>query len=98
MNEVAQTIFEQLGGNRFAAMTGAKHFVRGPNWLQFSIGRGAFNGINRIKITLDVFDTYTMEFFKRRGTDCKRISIIHGIYADRLQARFTAETDFDTHL
>ena len=36
---IARTIYEQIGGNRFAVMTGAKDIVLLPNGLRFRIGR-----------------------------------------------------------
>lgn len=63
--EVANTILSQLGGNRFCAMTGASNLVAGDSFLQFKIpARMAKEGINRVKITLDPSDTYTVEFYK----------------------------------
>lgn len=55
--QVAETIRQQLGGARFAMMTGAKNFVGGENMLLFSVGRGAKAGINRVRVTLDPSDT-----------------------------------------
>ena len=69
--DVAATIRQQLGGNRFILMTGAKHFsahaagkgVRGA--LSFRIpSRFAKDGINYVKITLTSLDTYTIDFIK----------------------------------
>lgn len=69
--DVANTIRFQLGGARFAAMTGAKNFsghaaekgTRGA--LSFSLpSRFAKDGINYVKISLMGSDTYTVEFIK----------------------------------
>lgn len=96
---IAQTILQQIGGNSFAAMTGAKNFVAGSNMLQFDIGRGATNKANKVRITLDTSDTYNMEFFYLRGVVCKTCAgHTDGIYADQLQATFTRCTGLDTHL
>ena len=35
--KVAQTIFEQLGGNKFVAMTGSKNFVASENFLRMNL-------------------------------------------------------------
>lgn len=35
--EIATTILKQLGGNRFLAMTGAKHLAYGDNDLRFRL-------------------------------------------------------------
>ena len=69
--DVANTIHQQLGGNRFGVMTGAKNFgahaaekgTRGA--LSFTLpSRFAKDGINYVKITLMGSDTYTVEFIK----------------------------------
>jgi hypothetical protein len=55
---IAQTIFAQLGGRRFIAMTGARNLVGGENYLMFSLPTGfAKNRINNVRITLDWTDT-----------------------------------------
>lgn len=96
--QTAQTILAQLGGNRFAAMTGAKQFVGGANFLQFAIGRGAVNKANKVKVSLTADDLYRVEFFNIRGVNVKEIARVDGVYADQLQRVFTAETGFDTRL
>ena len=96
--QIANTIKEQLGGARFAVMTGAKDFVGGSNFLQFSIGRGAKNKANKVKITLEAGDTYTVEFFSVRGINVRKISEVRIVYATALRAVFTNNTGFDTSL
>lgn len=91
-------ILAQLGGNKFIAMTGAKQLVAGSNSLQFSIGRGAINKANKVRILLTADDLYTVEFYNLRGVNLKEISRHEGVYADQLQAVFTRQTGFDTHL
>ena len=62
---IAQTILAQLGGRRFIAMTGARNFICGENYLMFSLPKGfAKDGINKIRITLDWTDTYIFEALK----------------------------------
>lgn len=96
---IAHTILEQLGGNRFVAMTGAKNLVAGSNMLQFDIGRGATNKANKVRVTLQTSDTYRVEFFYLRGVVCRTIGeAIEGVYGDRLAALFTEQTGFDTRL
>ena len=67
---VAKIILQQLGGNKFVAMTGARNLLNVGNGLSFKIpGSGGFakNGINYIKVTLNGLDTYDMEFGRIRG-------------------------------
>ena len=61
--KVANTILEQLGGQKFLAMTGANHLVADGNTLRMTLPKNASKA-NRLYITLDATDTYTMHFFK----------------------------------
>lgn len=91
-NSVAQTILSQLGGNKFLAMTGAKNLVGGSDSLQFSIGRGAVNKANKVRITLTASDDYTVSFYNYRKLELREIETVSGIYADNLCAVFTDRT------
>jgi hypothetical protein len=95
---IAQTILQQLGGNRFIAMTGAKNLVAAERSLQFKIGRGAVNKATNVRVTLGTSDTYTVEFFAIRGVNVKTLSQHENIYADGLQATFTEQTGMATSL
>lgn len=96
----AEEVLQQLGGNRFIAMTGAKNFVKNDpkKQITFKLGRGAKNGINYIRITLTSMDLYNMEFIKARGTDIKVVVEKDGIYNDQLQDVFTQVTGLYTRL
>lgn len=96
--QVANTILQQLGGNRFIAMTGAKNFVGSANALHFSLGRGAKQGINKIRISLNSDDTYDIEFFKARGVELQLVGIQPMVYAENLAYYFSNATGFDTRL
>lgn len=61
--EIANTILQQLGGNRFLVMTGAKQLVAIENGLRFRIGRNGSKA-NMVRIVLKADDTYKMEFIK----------------------------------
>lgn len=61
--KVANMILEQLGGQKFLAMTGANHLVADGNTLRMALPKNASKA-NRLYITLDATDTYTMHFFK----------------------------------
>jgi hypothetical protein len=95
----AQELLNQLGGNKFIAMTGAKSFVnnRSGRSLTFRVPK-AKNGINLVKIKLTGSDLYTLEFYKARGADFKLVSKKDGVYNDRLQYVFTKETGLYTSL
>jgi hypothetical protein len=95
---IAKEILNQLGGNMFVTMTGSKDFVGGENFLQFKVGKGAAKGINFVKITLTIMDTYTVEFFKFRAAKLTPIAVREEVYNDELQAVFTQETGFYTSI
>ena len=59
--EIANIILQQLGGNKFIVMTGAKQFVAIDRGIRFRIGRNATR-TNMMRITLRGDDTYKMEF------------------------------------
>ena len=60
---IANEILNQLGGNRFIAMTGAKTLVHDDNSLRFRIGKNKSRA-NMIRITLNGLDLYDMEFIR----------------------------------
>ncbi|WP_434363042.1 hypothetical protein NF212_25360 (plasmid) [Parasalinivibrio latis] len=99
---VAQTILNQLGGNRFAAMTGARQFVALDNpGLQFDLpARFAREDINRIRVVLDPSDTYTVTAFKfcRWSFRCEQKGALSGVYCDMLEGVFTELTGLNTRL
>jgi hypothetical protein len=93
-NFSAETVLQQLGGRKFIAMTGAKHFTKGKNFIGFKIPRGN-NKIRYIKIELNSMDTYDMKFMTLSGKIIKKED---GIYSDQLQEIFTENTGLYTHL
>jgi hypothetical protein len=99
---IAQTIFAQLGGRRFIAMTGARNLIGGENYLMFSLPTGfAKNGINNVRITLDWTDTYIFEALKvtrRPELKLETIEKLERVYVEDLQRIFTEVTGLDTHL
>ena len=78
--EIANTILQQLGGNKFIVMTGAKNFIVIENGLEFSIGRNGSQA-NTVRIVLDWDDTYSMSFIKR-GRPVNEYNILMK-YADK---------------
>jgi hypothetical protein len=98
---VAQTILDQLGGNRFIVMTGARNFVAHPYALSFKLPAGlAVDGINYVKIDLSPSDLYRVEVYRLKGTTLeprgKRSA--SGVYADQLRSVFTDLTGLETSL
>jgi hypothetical protein len=92
--EIAKTIFNQLGGPSFAAITGSKTFVSGENYLQMSLAPNVSKS-NKLKISLRPDDTYDMEFIKISMCAKNPVTLIHkfeGIYCDGLQDVFEETT------
>jgi len=94
---IAQTIFAQLGANRFMMMTGSKNFVGTDAGLRFQVGRN-HKGITHIQITLKSDDTYTMDFLKIRGARITTADTKTEIYCDMLREIFTDATGLYTSL
>ena len=106
---VANTILSQMGGSRFIAMTGSNNFISDGNTLRMSLTKNR-NRVNRLWITLNDDDTYTMRFFNYRaprfnsktGTfsdeKISRETVISGVYCDMLQDIFTRITGMYTKL
>ncbi len=104
---VAQTIYQQLGGGRFAVMTGSKNFLADGNTLRMALAKNGSKA-NRLWITLDADDTYTMRFFKYTAprfnyktatfTDEKitEVKEYKCVYCDMLQDLFTEVTKLYT--
>ena len=93
----AQTILNQLGGNKFIAMTGSKNFVNTGNGLQMNLTRNKVNA-QYLKIELTSMDLYNMNFYSFRGAEMKVKNKIEGIYFDQLQDIFTNVTGLYTSL
>lgn len=87
--QVANTILEQLGGNRFLAMTGARDLVGSDNALQFGLPR--FTGVKarKVRVELNDSDTYTLTTYDRHGAKWEEHSMV---YADTLASTFTRAT------
>ena len=94
---IAQTILQQLGGNRFVMMTGAKNILAGDNYISFKIMRNA-KGVTHVKITLTPLDLYHVEFIKIRGTNISTVFEFDNVYCDQLRNLFEKETGLYTSL
>jgi len=91
--QIAETILMQLGGARFAAMTGANMFLADGSCLRFKLPR-ASQAIKHVRVGLTADDLYDVTFLSRTG----RVVAEHrGVYAESLQSIFTAETGLYTH-
>ena len=109
IDTVPSTILSQLGGTRFVVMTGSKNFLQDGNTLRMHLCKNRSKA-NRLTITLDADDTYTMRFYQYTQprlnhktftfTDEKVVEIktFNGVYCDQLQELFTIVTGLETHM
>ena len=92
-------LLQQLGGNRFIAMTGAKNLAidKPKNELHMKIGRNA-KGVSHVRIRLSSMDLYDMEFLQVRAGKIKIKSKEKGVYADQLGKMFKKNTGMNVRL
>ena len=100
--QVAATILNQLGGNRFIAMTGTKvkyyEATEGNIALTMSLTRNAAKA-QYLRVVLTPSDTYTMEFSKyNKNLDKTVCAEFTDVYCDQLQNIFTKVTGLYTSL
>jgi hypothetical protein len=103
MHTVPQTILAQLGGNRFLAMTGAKHLTGGVQYLSMALPNARYMKakITHLRITLDPSDTYTVEALhcNMRGKNPIQTIVREcDVYCDNLRKTFTQLTGLETSL
>ena len=95
---VAKTILSQLGGNKFAVMTGAKNFVDCGDALSMRIGRNKTSS-NYLKVTLNSMDLYDMKFSRVSPKGGERsITEYNNIFNDQLVEVFEKHTGCYTKL
>lgn len=101
-NTIAMTILEQLGGNRFLAMTGAKHLVSDSVERSLTMKLGRFPGVKIVcvVIKLDPSDTYTVKAYDSKALKACGLptKIATGVHADALRRTFTHLTGLDCTL
>lgn len=99
-SQVPQIILQQLGGSKFIAMTGAKEFIGGSEFLGFKIPK---NRSSANRVTIKYFpakDLYEIDFIKseRYGLNTKIVKSFDNVYADQLRDIFTSVTGMETSL
>lgn len=95
--QIAKTILDQLGGNRFMVMTGAKNLVAIDAGVRFRVGQNA-KGINMVEVRLNGRDLYDMRFGRVVAGAFKEKAKVDDVWCDMLQEIFTAETGLYTKL
>ena len=96
MNPVAATIWNQIGGNRFAAMVGVSNLVYNVDSISFKFKM--FPKANFLKIKLESNDTYTMTFMKVTPSKFLTVKEFDMVYADKLASIFSDFTGLSTRL
>lgn len=92
----ANAIYNQLGGNRFTAMTGTHNFVDMGNGLAMTLRRNKA-GAKYLTIKLNGGDLYEIEFFTLDKNLNKKVKYqLDNVYCDMLQNIFTEVTGLYT--
>lgn len=91
---VAQEILNQLGGNRFKAMTGATCYAESANTLVVRF-KGS-SAANTVYITLNSLDLYDVVFRKITNTKHGIVKEFNGVYNDMLVNIFEKTTGLYT--
>ena len=98
MSDVANTIYRQLGGNRFRVMTGAKNMVSHEFALSMKIGRNNTNA-NFMVVELNGNDLYNVTFAKlTKMGEMKSVKTYDNVYNDMLVSIFESHTGMYTTL
>ena len=90
LDQVAFTIWQQLGGSKFDTMTGA--YCKRTDTNMFCTKFKGCPKCNFVKIALNGSDLYDVTFYKVRGCDIKIISEHKDIFNDMLIPLFEQET------
>jgi hypothetical protein len=85
----ANEILNQLGGNKFIAMTGATCYSDGNTLVSKFKGSKV---ANIMYITLNENDLYDVKICKFKGMDIKTVKEVNGAYANMLKPLFEKTT------
>jgi len=96
---IADTILQQLGGQKFIVMTGANSFSYGDNNLNFRLSsRITKHKAQCMRITLNGKDLYDLELMKIKNFELKLVDKKTDVDAEALQGVFTEMTGLDTSI
>lgn len=99
LQEIAQTIYRQIGGGKFEIMTGANSFAshnEKSGGLSFRLPCFPGIKINHVKIILNGSDLYDVTFGRIYGHKYTIISEHSDVYCDDLRQLFESETGLRT--
>jgi hypothetical protein len=91
--QIVSEIVKQIGGNQFAAMTGAEFSRNGSTLIVKFKGSTKFN---HMTITLNGSDLYDVVFMKLRAGKVSNEILFEDIYAEDLRAVFEKNTGLRT--
>ena len=90
MNQIANTIYEQIGGNKSMFMVGATNLAYDVKSFMFRFKM--CTKFNHCTITLNEKDTYDIRFIKIWGTKLKNETIFNDVFFDQLKPIFENNT------
>ena len=98
-NQVANTIYNQLGGRVFSIMTGTQLWVSGSDYAGFKVGSNA-KKVQYMKVTLNGLDLYDVEFSRLNGKTLGlvKLSEVSNVYAEDLKQVFEHHTGMYTSI
>lgn len=92
----AVTILNQLGGNKFIAMTGSKNLMNTGNGLQMNLSKNNAKA-KFLSIELTEMDLYRMTFYSlNKEYQIETKKEVSGVYADQLNSIFEEVTGLIT--
>lgn len=97
---IANTIWQQLGAQRFSLVTGCKPIVYGENdgkvYLLMSVGKNS-RAINRFEVSYNEGeDLYEVRFIRKRGVEAHVVAKYEQVYCDMLHTLFEQHTGLTT--
>ena len=94
---VAETILQQLGGQRFTAMTGSKNYLADGNSLRMTLAKNhsKANRLRFYKYTAGRLNKKTFEWVPDKVVE---VAEFDNVYCDMLQELFTQVTWMYTRL
>lgn len=99
LDVVAKTILEQLGGNMFVRLTGAREIVDLGNGISIMFPKKfSPTGVNKMNIILTPMDEYDITFGKVDKGNYTEIEKYEGVYSDMLVPLFEDTTGLLAHL
>jgi len=96
---VPTIILQQLGGNRFKAMTGASSFAGDETMLSFRLpSRITKHKARGMRIFLQPDDLYRLELLTMKDFEVEVVDSRADVYVENLRETFTDMTGLDTSL